>query len=92
MERRPQVPTTCKSAMPTLMPVVLDPPLTTRQARDHAKATLPGVEVRRLTFWRYLSTQDAAGQLGIEGQIWGLQIVSAAQHDLCPKTLPPPGS
>jgi hypothetical protein len=36
------------------MPVVLDPPLTTREARDHANATLPGVEVRRLTFWRYL--------------------------------------
>lgn len=52
MERRPQ--------MPTLMPVVPDPPLTTRQARDHAEATLPGVEVRRLTFWRYLSTADAA--------------------------------
>jgi hypothetical protein len=30
------------------------PALTTREARDHAKATLPGVEVRRLTFWRYL--------------------------------------
>jgi hypothetical protein len=36
-----------------------------------------------------MSTQDAASQLGIEGQIWGPQIVSAAQHDLCPKTLPP---
>jgi hypothetical protein len=34
-----------------------------------------------------MSTQDAASQLGIEGQIWGPQIVSAAQHDLCPKTL-----
>jgi hypothetical protein len=37
-----------------------------------------------------MSTQDAASQLGIEGQIWGPQIVSAAQHDLCPKTLPAP--
>jgi Protein of unknown function (DUF732) len=36
-----------------------------------------------------MSTADAASQLGIEGQIWGPQIVSAAQHDLCPKTLPP---
>lgn len=38
----------------TVMPVVLDPPLTTRQARDQANAVLPGVEVRRLVFWRYL--------------------------------------
>ena len=36
-----------------------------------------------------MSTQDAASQLGIEGQIWGPQIVSAAQPDLCPKTLMP---
>jgi hypothetical protein len=36
-----------------------------------------------------MSTADAASQLGIEGQIWGPQIVSAAQHDLCPKTLTP---
>ena len=36
-----------------------------------------------------MSTADAASQLGIEGQIWGPQIVSAAQHDLCPKTLGP---
>jgi hypothetical protein len=37
-----------------------------------------------------MSTADAASQLGIEGQIWGPQIVSAAQRDLCPKTLSPP--
>jgi Protein of unknown function (DUF732) len=37
-----------------------------------------------------MSTADAASQLGIEGQIWGPQIVSAAQHDLCPKTLSAP--
>lgn len=37
-----------------VMPVVLDPPFTTREARDQADAVLPGVEVRRLTFWRYL--------------------------------------
>jgi SAM-dependent methyltransferase len=36
------------------MPKVLEPPLTTRQARQHAKATLPGARVRRLVFWRYL--------------------------------------
>jgi SAM-dependent methyltransferase len=36
------------------MPKVLDPPLTTRQARDIAAATLPGAQVRRLLFWRYL--------------------------------------
>ncbi|HZC90931.1 MAG TPA: DUF732 domain-containing protein [Mycobacterium sp.] len=37
-----------------------------------------------------MSTDDAAKQLGIEGQILGPQIVSAAQRDLCPKTLPAP--
>ena len=37
-----------------------------------------------------MSTADAASQLGIEGQICGPQIVSAAQRDLCPKTLPAP--
>lgn len=37
-----------------IMPKVLDPPLTTRQARQLATATLPGARVRRLVFWRYL--------------------------------------
>ncbi|PRX43389.1 methyltransferase family protein [Prauserella shujinwangii] len=36
------------------MPVVLDPPLTTRQVRARAAAILPGARVRRLLFWRYL--------------------------------------
>lgn len=36
------------------MPKVLDPPLTTRQAREVAAAALPGARVRRLLFWRYL--------------------------------------
>jgi SAM-dependent methyltransferase len=36
------------------MPKVLDPPLTTRQAGQHAAAALPGARVRRLVFWRYL--------------------------------------
>jgi SAM-dependent methyltransferase len=36
------------------MPKVLDPPLTTRQARDVAATLLPGAHVRRLLFWRYL--------------------------------------
>jgi SAM-dependent methyltransferase len=36
------------------MPVVLDPPLTTRQVRQQATALLPGSQVRRLVFWRYL--------------------------------------
>jgi SAM-dependent methyltransferase len=36
------------------MPKVLDPPLTTRQVRQHAAAALPGAQVRRLVFWRYL--------------------------------------
>jgi SAM-dependent methyltransferase len=36
------------------MPVVMNPPLTTRQVADVATALLPGVRVRRLLFWRYL--------------------------------------
>ena len=36
------------------MPMVLDPPLTTRQVRAVAAAALPGARVRRLTYWRYL--------------------------------------
>jgi hypothetical protein len=36
------------------MPVVMDPPLTTREVADLAAALLPGVLVRRLLFWRYL--------------------------------------
>jgi len=36
------------------MPKVVDPPLTTRQARDIAAATLVCGDVRRLLFWRYL--------------------------------------
>ncbi|MFI9405824.1 class I SAM-dependent methyltransferase [Nocardia sp. NPDC052316] len=35
------------------MPVVLDPPLTTRQVREQAAALLPGARVRRLLYWRY---------------------------------------
>ena len=36
-----------------IMPVVLDPSLTTRQVRQQASAFLPGAHVRRLVFWRY---------------------------------------
>jgi SAM-dependent methyltransferase len=36
------------------MPVVMDPPLTTREVADRAAALLPGVRVRRLLFLRYL--------------------------------------
>jgi len=36
-----------------VMPVVLDPSLTTRQVRQQASALLPGARVRRLVFWRY---------------------------------------
>ncbi|WP_238847341.1 class I SAM-dependent methyltransferase [Nocardia arthritidis] len=35
------------------MPVLLDPPLATRQVREYAAALLPGAQVRRLVFWRY---------------------------------------
>ncbi|WP_234791705.1 class I SAM-dependent methyltransferase [Mycolicibacterium mucogenicum] len=37
-----------------VMPVVLDPPLTTREVAAQAAALLPGAHVRRLLFWRYL--------------------------------------
>lgn len=37
----------------TIMPVVLDPSLATRQVRQQASALLPGTQVRRLVFWRY---------------------------------------
>ena len=36
------------------MPKVVDPPLTTRQAREVAAGILPCCRVRRLLFWRYL--------------------------------------
>lgn len=36
------------------MPMVMDPPLTTREVASQAAAMLPGVRVRRLLFWRYL--------------------------------------
>jgi SAM-dependent methyltransferase len=36
------------------MPVVMDPPLTTREVANVAAALLLGVRVRRLLFWRYL--------------------------------------
>jgi len=36
-----------------IMPVVLNPALTTSQVRAHASALLPGSRVRRLVFWRY---------------------------------------
>jgi SAM-dependent methyltransferase len=38
------------------MPVVADPPLTTRQVASQAAAVLPGARLRRLLFWRYLLT------------------------------------
>lgn len=36
------------------MPMVLDPPLTTREVATQAATLLPGAHVRRLIFWRYL--------------------------------------
>lgn len=36
-----------------IMPVVLDPALTTREVRQRADRILPGVQVRRLVYWRY---------------------------------------
>ncbi|WP_051499076.1 class I SAM-dependent methyltransferase [Nocardia sp. BMG51109] len=43
----------CAKGDDSAMPVVLDPPLTTRQVRRTAEPLLPGVRVRRLVFWRY---------------------------------------
>jgi SAM-dependent methyltransferase len=43
-----------KDSTHSAMPVVMDPPLTTREVGDQAAAVLPGVRVRRLVFWRYL--------------------------------------
>jgi SAM-dependent methyltransferase len=43
-----------KDAAHATMPVVMDPPLTTREVARQAAALLPGVRVRRLVFWRYL--------------------------------------
>jgi SAM-dependent methyltransferase len=37
-----------------IMPVVMNPSLTTRQVKEQAAALLPGAQVRRLVFWRYL--------------------------------------
>jgi SAM-dependent methyltransferase len=43
-----------KDSTHAIMPVVMDPPLTTREVARQAAAVLPGVRVRRLLFWRYL--------------------------------------
>lgn len=45
-----------------VMPVVLDPPLTTREVARRAGGILPGARVRRLVFWRYLLRWDKPGQ------------------------------
>jgi hypothetical protein len=46
--------TFAKDSTRTSMPVVMNPPLTTREVAKQAAAVLPGVRVRRLLFWRYL--------------------------------------
>ena len=43
-----------KDSARSSMPVVMDPPLTTREVANQAAEVLPGVRVRRLLFWRYL--------------------------------------
>lgn len=43
------------------MPVVMNPPLTTREVADQAVAILPGARVRRLLFWRYFLTWQKPG-------------------------------
>jgi SAM-dependent methyltransferase len=42
----------------TGMPVVMHPPLTTREVARQAATVLPGARVRRLLFWRYLLTWE----------------------------------
>ncbi|WP_062998956.1 class I SAM-dependent methyltransferase [Nocardia mikamii] len=44
------------------MPVVLDPPLTTREVARRSHDLLPGARVRRLVFWRYLLRWDKPAQ------------------------------
>lgn len=43
-----------KEASHAVMPVVMSPALTTRQVCQHATRLLPGAQVSRLIFWRYL--------------------------------------
>lgn len=43
-----------KDSTHPVMPVVWDPPLSTRQVARQAREVLPGAWVRRLLFWRYL--------------------------------------
>ena len=43
-----------KDSTHSAMPVVMDPPLTTREVASQAAAVLLDVQVRRLLFWRYL--------------------------------------
>jgi ubiquinone/menaquinone biosynthesis C-methylase UbiE len=43
-----------KEAGHDAMPMVMSPALTTRQVRQRAARLLPGAQVRRLIFWRYL--------------------------------------
>jgi SAM-dependent methyltransferase len=43
-----------KDSTRSTMPVVMEPPFTTREVADRAAEVLPGVRVRRLLFWRYL--------------------------------------
>lgn len=47
------------------MPKVLDPPLTTRQVRQHAATVLPGSRVRRLIYWRYLLVWHRSPQANV---------------------------
>jgi SAM-dependent methyltransferase len=47
-----------KDSTHAAMPVVMDPALGTREVADQAGAVLPGVQVRRLLFWRYLLRWD----------------------------------
>ncbi|TKK86211.1 class I SAM-dependent methyltransferase [Herbidospora galbida] len=47
-----------KDALHDAMPMVLTPPLTTREVAREAAALLPGARVRRLVFWRYLLTWE----------------------------------
>jgi SAM-dependent methyltransferase len=51
------------------MPMVLDPPLTTRQVRQQAAAVLPGARVRRLIYWRYLLVWQRSAHARAPGRV-----------------------
>jgi SAM-dependent methyltransferase len=68
------------------MPVVMNPPLTTREAARQAAAVLPGARVRRLLFWRYLlvwqkpGTPQADETAARDAQLTGTAAAARGEH------------